>query len=326
MKRNIKTLRKGLALSGLLTLSAFILSGCGEKKEAAVKPETRSGKEEQTTTILDTTSDEQSSSIPEETFLQEQTTEPETTARSAAETDRFLVDHDYLSQLSNEGTNWGQGTTFDEFNRPVYALTAQERNGEYGAYFIMPRENKLYITMDCGSSSTYMTQILDTLKEKQVKITFFVTMPFVEDNPDIILRMVSEGHAIGNHSVTHPAAGMFSLSIDEQINEVKTVHDCLLQKYGYEMDLFRYPQGTYSTRSLALMQQMGYRSVFWSFAYKDYDENDQPEPGYALQKLKDRVHPGAIYLLHVDSKTNADILGEFIDAVRGLGYELGTIR
>lgn len=92
------------------------------------------------------------------------------------------------------------------------------------------------------------------------------------------------------------------------------------------MDLFRYPQGTYSTRSLALMQQMGYRSVFWSFAYKDYDENDQPEPGYALQKLKDRVHPGAIYLLHVDSKTNADILGEFIDAVRGMGYELGTIR
>ncbi len=302
MKRNIKILRKSLAVFGLLTLSALILSGCGKKKEAAEKPEIQSRKEVQTTTIPDTASEELSSVIPEETVAPEPTTEPETTTGSVAETDRFQVNQEYLSQFSNEGTNWGQGTTFDEYNRPVYAITAQERNGEYGAYFIMPQENKLYITMDCGSSSTYMTQILDTLKEKQVKITFFVTMPFVENNPDIILRM------------------------DEQINEVKTVHDCLLQKYGYEMDLFRYPQGTYSTRSLALMQQMGYRSVFWSFAYKDYDENDQPEPGYALQKLKDRVHPGAIYLLHLDSKTNADILGEFIDAVRGMGYELGTIR
>lgn len=330
MKRNIKILRKSLAVFGLLTLSALILSGCGKKKESAEKPEIQSRKEVQTTTIPDTASEEQSSVIPEETvapeLTTEPTTEPETTTGSVAESDRFQVNQEYLSQFSNEGTNWGQGTTFDEYNRPVYAITAQERNGEYGAYFIMPQENKLYITMDCGSSSTYMTQILDTLKEKQVKITFFVTMPFVENNPDIILRMVQEGHTIGNHSVTHPAAGMFSLSIDEQINEVKTVHDCLLQKYGYEMDLFRYPQGTYSTRSLALMQQIGYRSVFWSFAYKDYAENDQPEPGYALQKLKDRVHPGAIYLLHVDSKTNADILGEFIDAVRGMGYELGTIR
>ncbi|MCI8668927.1 MAG: polysaccharide deacetylase family protein [Lachnospiraceae bacterium] len=326
MNRNSKILRKSLAVFGLLTLSALILSGCGKKKESAVKPENQSRKEEETTTIPDTTLEEKNSSVPEETILQEQTTEPETTADSVTETHRFQVDYDYLSQFSNEGTNWGQGTTFDEFNRPVYAITAQERNGEYGAYFIMPQEHKLYITMDCGSSSTYMTQILDTLKEKQVKITFFVTMPFVENNPEIILRMVQEGHTIGNHSVTHPAAGMFSLSIDEQINEVKTVHDCLLQKYGYEMDLFRYPQGTYSTQSLALMQQMGYHSVFWSFAYKDYDENDQPEPGYALQKLKDRVHPGAIYLLHVDSKTNADILGEFIEAVRGMGYELGTIR
>lgn len=255
----------------------------------------------------------------------EETTEADTTA-NVAEKDRFQVDYNVLAIFPNDGTNWGQGTTFDEYNRPVYAVNANEKNAEYGALYIMPQDKKIYITMDCGSTSGYMSQILDTLKEKQTAVSFFVTLPFVQNNPEIILRMIQEGHTIGNHSVTHPSNGMFSLSIEQQIKEVKEVHDYMLQQFGYEMDLFRYPKGTYSIQSLVLMQQMGYRSVFWSFAYKDYDENDQPEVGYALQKLKDRVHPGAIYLLHVDSKTNADILGEFIDAVEGMGYEFGVIR
>ena len=271
--------------------AALLLAGCSaNKEEATTQPESKSS--ESKTNVADTT--------------------VEATGLGS----KFY---------STEKVVWGPGRA-DNHQRPTDPVTLQESYGDLGSQFIMSDDKFICLTFDEGYENGYTPAILDTLKEKQVKITFFVTMPFVEDNPDIILRMVSEGHAIGNHSVTHPAAGMFSLSIDEQINEVKTVHDCLLQKYGYEMDLFRYPQGTYSTRSLALMQQMGYRSVFWSFAYKDYDENDQPEPGYALQKLKDRVHPGAIYLLHVDSKTNADILGEFIDAVRGLGYELGTIR
>lgn len=238
---------------------------------------------------------------------------------------RFTVDYNTLSNISNDGINWGQGSQFDEYNRPVYAVNAQAQYEQYGAYFIMPQENKIYLTMDCGSSSTYAYNILDTLKAKGVKITFFVTLPFVENNPEIIQRMIDDGHTIGNHSVSHPAAGMFSLSIEEQISEVKTVHEALRDNYGYNMHLFRYPQGMYSVQSLALMQQMGYQSVFWSFAYVDYDQNNQPDRDYAIQKLTDRIHPGAIFLLHIDSSTNAEILGEFIDNVRSMGYEFGTI-
>lgn len=136
--------------------------------------------------------------------------------------------------------------------------------------------------------------------------------------------MIDEGHIVGAHSVTHPSAGMPSLSIDSQISEVRDLHNYVKEKFDYDMYLFRYPAGIFSEQSLAIVSNLGYRSVFWSFAYADWDPNKQPNEVEALQKVTDRLHNGAIYLLHAVSKTNADILSDFIDNARNLGYVFET--
>ena len=103
------------------------------------------------------------------------------------------------------------------------------------------------------------------------------------------------------------------------------LHRYMQEQFDYDMYLFRYPAGIYSEQSLALVQQLGYRSVFWSFAYRDWVTDDQPEPTAALQKITQRLHPGAIYLLHAVSATNAEIMGDFIDGVRAQGYVFGKL-
>ena len=150
-------------------------------------------------------------------------------------------------------------------------------------------------------------------------------MDYVKQNPDLIRRMIDEGHVVGNHSVTHPAKGLPSQSIDTQAEELMALHRYVQETFDYDMYLFRYPAGIYSEQSLALVQQLGYRSVFWSFAYRDWVTDDQPEPTAALQKVTERLHPGAIYLLHAVSATNTQIMGDFIDAARQQGYVFGKM-
>ena len=113
---------------------------------------------------------------------------------------------------------------------------------------------------------------------------------------------------------------MPSLSLDKQENEVTENHAYIKENFGYDMYLFRYPTGRFSEQSLALLNNCNYKSIFWSFAYLDYDVNNQPDHASSLQKMKDKLHPGAIYLLHAESETNAAELGDFIDAVRAAGY------
>ena len=143
---------------------------------------------------------------------------------------------------------------------------------------------------------------------------------YLSMDPDLVRRMIDEGHVLGNHSVTHPSAGMPSLSLDKQENEVTENHAYIKENFGYDMYLFRYPTGRFSEQSLALLNNCNYKSIFWSFAYLDYDVNNQPDHASSLQKMKDKLHPGAIYLLHAESETNAAVLGDFIDAVRAAGY------
>ena len=138
--------------------------------------------------------------------------------------------------------------------------------------------------------------------------------------------MIDEGHIVGNHSVTHPSGGLPSQSREQQERELLDLHDYVKENFGYEMSLFRYPAGKFSEQSLAIVQSVGYTSVFWSFAYKDWDPDNQPEETAALAKLKERLHPGAIYLLHAVSSTNTHVLGQFIDDARAAGYEFVPYR
>lgn len=227
-----------------------------------------------------------------------------------------------ISALDGQTLDWGQGSNVDEQNRPTGTMSYQEKYKDYSADFIIPTlEKKIYLTLDEGYEYGCTPTILSTLKEKDVKAVFFVTKPYAEKDPELVRQIIDDGHILGNHSVTHPSAGLPSQSLEEQQQEVMGLHEYIKQNYDYDMYLFRFPAGKFSEQSLAVLNNCGYRSVFWSFAYLDYDVENQPNEEESLQKLVDKLHPGAIYLLHAESWTNTNILGRFIDKAREAGYE-----
>lgn len=228
--------------------------------------------------------------------------------------------------LSNASEGWGPGGDLNELNQWSSCFSYNDKYGKYGAYFMVENSNYIYLTMDEGYENGYTPAILDTLKEKNVKVVFFVTAQFVRENPELVQRMIDEGHTVGNHSTSHPSKGMPSLSIEDQKNDIMGLHNTVLDKFGYEMKLFRNPAGIFSEQSLAVTNSLGYKSVFWSFAYLDYDTANQPEPTAALNKMVSRLHPGAIYLLHAVSATNTEVLGDFIDQARAAGYEFAVFK
>ncbi len=230
-----------------------------------------------------------------------------------------------VETLDSRSMDWGQGSNVDEKNRPTGALTAQQQYGDKNALFIGEESQTIYLTLDEGYEYGCTASILDTLKEKNVKAVFFVTEPYAKQEPDLVKRMIAEGHAVGNHSVTHPSAGLPSLSMEEQQKEVLENHAYIKENFGYEMHLFRYPAGKFSEQSLAIVNNCNYRSVFWSFAYLDYDVENQPDEEESLKKMIEKLHPGAVYLLHAESKTNTAVLGRFIDQVREKGYEFALV-
>lgn len=226
-----------------------------------------------------------------------------------------------LSKLPSKSYSWGQGTNMDEQNRPVSAVEYQELYGKYDADFVKETEDKeIFLTFDEGYENGYTSKILDALKAADCPAVFFVTMDYVKKESALVERMIQEGHVVGAHSVTHPSAGIPSLSLEEQEQEIVQLHEYVQENFNYSMYLFRFPAGIYSEQSLALLQQLGYRSVFWSFAYADWDPDNQMEEAAALKKVKDRIHNGAIYLLHAISATNAAILEDFVAAAREEGY------
>ena len=223
------------------------------------------------------------------------------------------------STLSTEGDGYGQGTHFDELNRPRGALRFNEGYSKYNAKAIEDTEEKVItLTFDQGYENGYTASILDTLKEKGVKATFFVVADYAERQPELVQRMIDEGHAIGNHSWHHYS--MPELSVEEAQQEIMELHEYMLTNFGVCMNLFRPPKGEYSEQSLAITGDLGYTTVLWSFAYADWDTDNQPDPEESLNKLIERAHPGAIYLLHSVSETNSIILGDFIDAMLAQGY------
>lgn len=220
--------------------------------------------------------------------------------------------------LDTTKLGWGPGGPVDADNRPDGATVYQEKYGQYAADFIRENNQNIYLTFDEGYENGYTDDILDTLKEKGVQAVFFVTMPYVQSEPELVQRMIDEGHIVGNHSVNHPSFP--EISFEECQQEIMELHDYVKENFGYEMSLFRFPMGEFSEADLKVVQDLGYRSVFWSFAYRDWLVDEQPDPQEAIATIEDKCHPGAIYLLHAVSETNAQILGQVIDDLRGEGY------
>ena len=225
-----------------------------------------------------------------------------------------------IASQSNAIQNWGQGVQFNDQNQPLSCIEFQEKYKDMSVHFIGPEEKTIWLTFDEGYENGYTENILNTLKEKNCPAVFFITGQYARENETLIKRMIAEGHAVGNHSWAHPAGGMPPLSTEEQTEDLMKLHQYMIEQYNYEMTLFRYPAGIFSDRSLALIHNMGYHTLFWSFAYADWDPSRQTDPSAAYEKLCARLHPGAIYLLHAVSSTNAEILGNFIDYARSEGY------
>lgn len=185
-------------------------------------------------------------------------------------------------------------------------------------------ENKtLYLTFDCGYENGYTTKILDTLKAKNVKAAFFCTLLQMRDNPELISRMISEGHIVGNHSVTHP--DFSTLSKEQIIDEIKGFDDYIRENFGYSSLFFRFPQGKYSEYAITAINDLGYKCVFWSLAYADWDTENQKGASYARETVMSRIHPGAVILLHSVSSDNAEALSEIIDLCIDKGYEFKSL-
>lgn len=210
----------------------------------------------------------------------------------------------------------------DASNVPNGCYYLEKLYSKYNALFLEDTSKKvIYLTMDEGYEAGFTPQILQTLREKNVQATFFVTKEFYDSNPKYIQQMIDDGHTVGNHTCNHP--NMPTKTLEQQTNEIMTLHNIIKEQFGYEMKLFRFPEGSTSEQSLALAESLGYKSVFWSFHYLDYNSDDQKDPAETLKLCMDSIHPGAIYLLHAKSATNTQILGQWIDAVRAAGYEFG---
>lgn len=200
--------------------------------------------------------------------------------------------------------------TFDRFG----ALTLDQKSAG----------KVLYLTFDCGYEyENLSSRILDTLKEKGVPAAFFCTLDHINSQPELIVRMIREGHIVGNHSKTHPSFA--EISRTQMKDEIEATENVLRRDFGYCAKFFRFPAGEYNESALDLVQSLGYRSVFWSVAYNDWDVNAQQGKDAALQTVIDRLHDGAVILLHAVSRDNADALGDIIDTARGLGYEFRAL-
>lgn len=225
-----------------------------------------------------------------------------------------------IESLDTESIGYGQGRECDDKNRPVCADMFNNQFSIYGAYAILDSENEIYLTFDQGYENGYTTPILDTLKEKNVKAIFFLTGDYAKRNRELVKRMINEGHIIGNHGMDH--ASLPKLNISDAETEIMSLHNYVKKEYNYEMKYFRPPCGEYSEQSLAVCQKLGYKTLLWSFAYPDWDVNNQPDKDAAFKRISEAAHGGGIILLHSVSSTNAQILGNVIDSMQAQGYKL----
>lgn len=230
----------------------------------------------------------------------------------------ITLSDEQIKNLDNQKWGYGQGVNLDTENRPYGALDFNNLYSKYNAIAITDNENKIFLTFDQGYENGYTSQILDILKYKNVKATFFVILDYVERNPELVQRMIDEGHNIGNHSMSHYS--MPDCSFEENIDEIMQLHNYMLENFNYEMTMFRPPMGEYSEKTLAITQKCGYKTILWSYAYADWDVNNQMSEELALGKLESSLHNGAIYLLHSVSSTNTAILDDFIDLAMEKGY------
>lgn len=225
--------------------------------------------------------------------------------------------------LSNKRIGWGIKRA-DNHAQPDLGSKNKEIIDKYKGIAMGNANDKyVYLTFDEGYEAGYTPRILQVLKDNNVKACFFLTAHFVNTQTDLVKQMIQEGHTIGNHTVNHKS--MPDLTDEKVKSEVMDLHTVVYQKFGYEMKYIRPPKGEFSERTINITNSLGYTSAMWSLAYDDWDENKQDREEYAKKKIIDNIHPGAVILLHGNSKDNTNVLDYVIKEIKNMGYEFKTL-
>ena len=198
---------------------------------------------------------------------------------------------------------------------------------DQNVYFLGPDKKVIYLTFDEGGNITYVKEIVDILNKHNIDATFFFSRNYISNNPDLMKKIINSGHSIGNHTVNHLSMPSLATKdkFDSYYSELKETEIAFMQATGKPMEkLFRYPMGEYSNRTMNIMKSMGYKSIFWSVAYKDWDGDYNKE--YSLNNMKKQLHNGAIYLIHPKCKGNYEALEDFINYATDLGYKFDLVK
>lgn len=247
--------------------------------------------------------------------------EPETSPKTQA--GKLTKKTDY-KKYSNTSIGWGVSMHADH-TTPGGNVPKGVSLKKYKAYYVGDTKEKvMYLTFDCGYEGGYTRKVLKTLKKENIKAIFFVTKPFIQENPQLVKKMKKEGHLVGNHTCTHPQLSKCSVAkIRKEINDCAKTMKKLT---GYNMDAFiRPPEGVYSLRALKVIKDMGYKTILWSIAYYDYDPQNQPSVDYVVNKFKTYYHKGAIPLMHIVSKADCEALPKIIHLMHSKKYHFKTL-
>lgn len=228
-----------------------------------------------------------------------------------------------IDGLSNKKIGWGIKRN-DNHEQPDVGSENKNILEQYNGIALGNNEKKyIYLTFDEGYEAGYTSKILEVLKNNQVKATFFITAHYVNTQEELVKQMIEEGHIVGNHTVNHKS--MPDLSEEKIKKEILELHQTIYDKFNYEMKYMRPPKGEFSEKSLSVTNSLGYKTVMWSFAYEDWNEDKQPEEEKSKAKILNNLHNGEIMLLHGNSKTNTNILDSIIKEAKQMGYEFKSL-
>ena len=225
--------------------------------------------------------------------------------------------------LDNTGSGWGFVKKKGE--KPSIPNKTQDIFKKYATYYMDPTEEKvLYLTFDEGYENGFTAPILDTLKKCEVPAAFFITGSYLERETELVKRMIDEGHIVGNHTENHP--NLHKLSEPEKMRqELEELDNKFFEIFGEHMKYMRPPEGEYSERVLAVAKDAGYKTIFWSFAYKDWERDVIKGSQFAFDAVTPYLHSGSIILLHAVSQDNSDALEDIINYAKELGYEFKSL-
>ena len=232
-----------------------------------------------------------------------------------------------ICSYAEDGVNWFVRRNGNK--RPCFD-DSQSAVSAYNGYFMDMNVNDnssdkvIYLTFDAGYENGNTEKIMNTLRDEKISAAFFLLDNIIIKNTDLVIRMKNEGHLICNHTKNHK--DLTKLSNDEIINDLRALEEIYKEKCSDTLSpYFRFPEGRYNERALKCVNEMGYKTIFWSFGYDDWDNGKQPDSAKAIKKILDNTHNGAVILLHPTSATNARIMPTLIKAWREMGYRFGTL-